>query len=162
MTASTSAPAITELLREHVAELQPHASKDGIESVWVPRSHWRVAADWLSRHGFERFIDLTCVDNPAAPERFELHLLCYAMQTHSWVRLVTHTDDQVDSVVPVYEAANNYEREVFDLFGVQFVGHPQLTRILLPDNWVGHPLQRDVPMVVEPVDFTVTRELYKT
>lgn len=151
-----------DALKERIPGAEPWVSRDGIESVSVPRDEWRVAAQWMQEHGFPRFIDLTCVDEPENPERFEVHLLVYSMDDKRWARLVTRTDEEIASVVPVYRGAHNYEREVFDLFGVHFEGHPKLTRLMLPEGWQGHPLQRDAAQPVEPVDFTVTRELYKT
>ena len=66
------------------------------------------------------------------------------------------------TISSLYDAALWYEREVFDLFGVVFDGHPRLTRILLPDEWQGHPLRRDAQEPREPVDFTVTRSVHRT
>lgn len=151
-----------DAFKDRFADAGPFASMDAHESAFIPKEEWCAAAEWMREHGFPRFIDLTCVDDPANPERFELHLVLYSMDEKRWARLVTRTDDEVDSVYGVFIAAHNYEREVFDLFGVRFDGHPALTRILLPDGWNGHPLQRDVPLSLEPVDFTVTRDLYKT
>ena len=151
-----------DALKERFPEVEPYPSKDGHESASVPRAQWRAAAEWMRDHGFERFIDLTCVDEPDSPERFEVHLVLYSMNEKRWARLVARTDEELDSVFPVFAGVHNYEREAFDLFGVQFTGHPKLTRLLLPDGWQGHPLQRDAPLQLEPVDFTVTRDLYKT
>jgi NADH-quinone oxidoreductase subunit C len=53
---------------------------------------------------------------------------------------------EIDSVVPVWAGANWYEREVFDLFGIRFRNHPEMTRIMMPDDWEGHPLRRDYPV----------------
>jgi len=134
------------------------SDKDGIARLRVDRTRWRELARWAQARGFERFVDLTAVDDPAVADRFELLLLVYSMTEHGWLRLCTRTDAQIDSVTGVYEAANWYEREVFDLFGVRFDGHPNLVRILLPDDYPSHPLRRDHPLGNEPVDFTVTRE----
>lgn len=156
-------PHLAERLRAQIAEAAAGVSRDGHDTIVVPAARWAEAARAL-RDGekFVRFIDLTCVDRPNDEERFELHLVVYSMEEKRWARLSTRTAGKLDSVVPLYVAAHNYEREVFDLFGVVFEGHPKLTRIMMPDGWQGHPLRRDFDMPTEPVDFTVTRDLYNT
>jgi NADH-quinone oxidoreductase subunit C len=136
--------------------------RDGIETIAVPASRFADAAKWLSENRYTRFIDVTVVDDPDRELRFEIQLVVYSMEDKRWVRVKTRTDSKVPSVTPIYVGAHNYEREAFDLFGVVFDGHPQLTRIMLPDGWDGHPLRRDAPQPLEPTDFTVTRDLYKT
>ncbi len=67
----------------------------------------------------------------------------------SRIRLVTKLDSgdlSIDSITSVWPAANFYEREIFDLFGVHFGGHPRLTRIMMPEDWQGHPLRKDYPV----------------
>ena len=105
---------------------------------------------------------MTAVDEPEVEPRFELQYLLYSMVEHRWVRLKTQTDDAVPSIVSVFAGANWYEREVFDLFGINFEGHPNMTRLMMPDDWEGHPLRRDYPIGGEHVDFTVTREILGT
>lgn len=109
------------------------------------------------RLDFTAFRDLTAVDDPSRPDRFALTYLVYSMARKEWVRVTARASEEAPCVCGVFEAAAWYEREVFDLFGVRFTGHPDLTRILMPDDWVGHPLRRDAPLGDEPVDFTVTR-----
>jgi NADH-quinone oxidoreductase subunit C len=134
------------------------ADRDGIARLSVDRARWRELARWAQARGFERFLDLLAIDDPTVADRFELLLLVYSMTERCWLRLCTRTDAHVASLTDVYEAADWYEREVFDLFGVRFDGHPNLVRILLPDDYPSHPLRRDHPLGNEPVDFTVTRE----
>ena len=110
--------------------------------------------------GHSRFVDLTAVDRLRRENRFELVYLFYSMDAHTWLRLETTTDREAPSITPLVPGANWYEREVFDLFGIEFVGHPDLTRIMLPDDWQGYPLRRTEPLGAEPVDFTVTRKVY--
>jgi NADH-quinone oxidoreductase subunit C len=105
---------------------------------------------------------VTAVDEPEVEPRFELQYMLYSMVDHAWVRIKTQTDDAVPSIVEVFPGANWYERELFDLFGINFEGHPNMTRMMMPDDWEGHPLRRDYPIGGEHVDFTVTREALGT
>ncbi|MCA1647125.1 MAG: NADH-quinone oxidoreductase subunit C [Chloroflexi bacterium] len=107
-----------------------------------------------------RFVDLTAVDLLSREERFELVYLFYSLDQNTWLRLKTRTDREAPSITPLVPGANWYERELYDLFGIQFSGHPDLRRIMLPDDWRGHPLRRTEPLGAEPVDFTVTRKTY--
>ena len=161
---SPQGPTLAARLRVHVGDaVEGTTTRDGIDTIDVPREQWLAAAKALRDHEkFVRFIDLTVVDDPALALRFEVHLLTYSMDEKRWGRLRTRTDGKLASVFSLYAAAHNYEREAFDMFGVVFEGHPSLTRILMPDGWRGHPLRRDEPLLIEPVDFTVTRDLYKT
>ena len=86
--------------------------------------------------------------------------LFYSLDSKAWLRVKALTDAEAPSLTPTVPGANWYEREVFDLFGIQFEGHPNLTRIMMPEDWQGHPLRRTEPLGSEPVDFTVTRRVY--
>jgi NADH-quinone oxidoreductase subunit C len=138
-------------------------SADGITHILVHASQLvetvRRCRDEL---GYNRWIDLTAVDEPEMEPRFELQYMLYSMGEHRWLRLKLQTDDTAPSITGVFPGANWYEREVFDLFGVTFEGHPDMTRIMMPEGWHGHPLRRDYPIGGEPVDFTITREVMDT
>jgi NADH-quinone oxidoreductase subunit C len=98
---------------------------------------------------FNLLSDATCVDRFPMEPRYELnyHLVSIPLRqkVRVRVRLSSH-DPVVDSLVPVWLGANWLEREIFDLFGIQFTGHPDLRRILLPDDWEGYPLRKDFPV----------------
>jgi NADH-quinone oxidoreductase subunit C len=75
------------------------------------------------------------------------HILSHIYRERIRLRvLVDGESPSVDSIVPVWPSANFYEREVFDLFGIHFKGHPNLRRIMMPDDWQGHPLRKDYPV----------------
>jgi len=98
--------------------------------------------------GYNFFEDLTAVDwYPTAP-RFQLSYSVLSLKLKQRIRIVARIDEgqSISSITSVWPAANFYEREVFDLFGVTFAGHPGLTRIMMPENWEGHPLRKDYPV----------------
>jgi len=107
--------------------------------------------------GCNTFIDLCAVDYLARPEgRFEVVVHLLSMEARFRLRLrvaVPGDDPRVPSLTGVFPGANFYEREAYDLFGIRFDGHPDLTRLLLPDDWEGHPLRKDHPVGSVPVQF---------
>jgi NADH-quinone oxidoreductase subunit C len=136
-------------------------SADGIPTVRVPLTELLGAIERVRVElGHSRFVDVTAVDRLEREDRFELVYLFYSLEQHTWLRLKTRTGGEAPSITPMVPGANWYERELFDLFGIQFGGHPDLRRIMLPDDWRGHPLRRTEPLGAEPVDFTVTRRVY--
>jgi NADH-quinone oxidoreductase subunit C len=99
--------------------------------------------------GYNFFEDLTAVDWFPASPRFQLsyHILSHAFKEHIRLRtMLDGTDPSVESITSIWSGANFYEREVFDLFGIRFEGHPNLRRIMMPDDWNGHPLRKDYPV----------------
>jgi len=134
---------------------QPHAVRGarlafGDLTVDVEREYLREACEVLrDRAGFTFLADVTCVDWHPSKPRFEVAYHLLAMRSRERLRLkvrLTDEDPVADSVVPVWPAANFFEREVFDLFGVRFSGHPSLRRIMMPEDWKGHPLRKDYPV----------------
>jgi NADH-quinone oxidoreductase subunit C len=111
------------------------------------RDHPDLAFDFLS--------SVTGVDRlklPEASPRFEVVYHVYSIQHKRRLRLKVRADDGVaiPSVTGIWESADWHEREVFDLFGVPFEGHPDLRRLLMPDDWEGHPLRKDYPVEASP------------
>jgi NADH-quinone oxidoreductase subunit C len=92
---------------------------------------------------------MTAIDwFPAAP-RFQLSYHILSFQFLDRIRLRVMLDESnlsVESITSVWAGANFFEREVFDLFGIHFAGHPDLRRIMMPDDWKGHPLRKDYPV----------------
>lgn len=121
-------------------------------SVMIDRARIVEVCDFLKRDAetpFDYLSDLTCVHYPDRREApFEIVYNLYSIPANERVRLKVRTSDTigVESVTSVWPAANWPEREVFDLFGVQFTNHPDLRRLLLPPDWEGHPLRKDFPL----------------
>jgi NADH-quinone oxidoreductase subunit C len=98
---------------------------------------------------FERLTSVTGVDRFPAEPRFEVVYHLQSVAGKQRLRLkarVSGANPEIESATSVYRSANWYERETFDLFGVRFLNHPNLTRIMMPDDWEGHPLRKDYPV----------------
>jgi NADH-quinone oxidoreductase subunit C len=122
----------------------------------VPRDDLLAFVTAVRDEGFTTFIDLCGVDLFRERPRFEvvINLLSRGRQRRMRIRTRVPGDDaRLDSITPVFAGANFYERETWDLFGIVFEGHPDLTRILLPDEWEGHPLRKDYSVGSVPVQF---------
>jgi NADH/F420H2 dehydrogenase subunit C len=109
-----------------------------------------VAAHLRDTEGalFDLCSDVTATDWPPRAERFDVVYALYSTRLRHRVRLKVRVADggSVPSITPIWPAANWLEREVFDLFGIRFDGHPDLRRILMPDEWQGHPQRKDYPL----------------
>lgn len=123
----------------------------GQTTIVVPRELLRAAAQQCRDNpslSFNMLSDVTCVDRFPVEPRFELNYQLVSISRQERLGLRTRASGQqpmVDSLVPVWPGANWLEREVFDLFGIRFEGHPDLRRILLPEGFEGAPLRRDFP-----------------
>lgn len=124
----------------------------GETTVVVPREHLRRAAEFLATEPTLKFTflsDITTVDRFPLDPRFELNYQLLSLDRRERIRLrvkLPSGNPSVASVTPVWPTANWHERENYDLFGIQFEGHPNLTRILMPDEWEGYPLRKDYPV----------------
>jgi len=100
---------------------------------------------------FDYLVDITAVDWPKRAERFDLVYILYSFARNERVRIKTYIADgyKPETAVGVHLTANWLEREVFDMFGIQFAGHPDMRRILLPEEWVGYPLRKDYSILTQ-------------
>jgi NADH:ubiquinone oxidoreductase subunit C len=135
--------------------------------VYVPREHWAAAATHLrDEERFTTCLDVCAVDHltdadritveGVTPERFEIVANFLSHYRNRRIRLVAEVpanDTTIASITPTYPGVNFAERETFDLYGITFDGHPELTRILMPDDWEGHPLRKDDAPARVPVTF---------
>jgi NADH-quinone oxidoreductase subunit C len=147
--------AVCEALAEHAAirglkDLILDAKWDRNElTLTVAPENIRAAAQAAKDAGYNFFEDVTAVDWYPAEPRFQVAYSILSMGLKQRIRInarVSGDDPRIDSITSIWPAANFYEREVFDLFGIHFPGHPRLTRIMMPDNWNGHPLRKNYPV----------------
>jgi NADH-quinone oxidoreductase subunit C len=132
-------------------ELLETGSMHGDEWARVRRDAWVAVATFLRDDAatkLEMFIDLTVVDRFSTEPRFDVVVHLYSVSLKQRIRLyagVPEEDPTVETLVSVWAGANWFEREAYDLYGVRFKGHPDLRRILMYPEFVGHPLRKDYP-----------------
>jgi NADH-quinone oxidoreductase subunit C len=135
----------------------------GQDVAWVPSDEWEAFARAAKEAGFEICSDVTAVDwLRARPERYEVVASLVSMQHRLRLRMITTADREdpvVASLTPIWPGAGYAEREVYDMFGIHFEGHPDLTRILMPDEWEGHPLRKDFGVGSVPVQFKASHQV---
>ena len=145
----------------------PLTTVRGQQVLHPDRVQWRETALQLLDDGWNMCLDVTAVDYSAyhddrnlpvgvEPQRFEVVASFLSYERHERLRArvqVPDEDPTVDSLYAIYPGTDFLEREVYDLFGIVFSGHPDLSRILMPESWDGHPLRKDFAISSIPVQF---------
>jgi NADH-quinone oxidoreductase subunit C len=150
---SSPSPIAAALQREHPDAVREVIEALGETTIIVPREQIVAACSFLKRAPgleFNFLADLCGFDRgPEEEPRFEVNYHLFSTTKHHRVRLkvvLSEDDIHVPTVSTLWRTADWHERETFDLFGVVFDGHPDLRRILLPDDWQGHALRKDFPL----------------
>lgn len=144
----------------------PVVYSHGQKVLLVARDQYVAVMKKLADDGFEVCIDLTAVDylnmpnrkvgSGITPERFEVVVNLLSLSRHERLRVrvqVPESDAQIPTLFDLYPGTEAPEREVYDMFGIAFAGHPDLSRILMPEDWDGHPLRKDYDQGRIPVQF---------
>jgi NADH-quinone oxidoreductase subunit C len=145
-------PAVARLLGWNAQAVEGVKFDRDEMTIYVPREMIRQAAALLKEDPacpFNYLSDITCVDWHPSEPRFEVIYHFLSIPHKERVRLKVRLSGEnpaLDSLTSIWPGANYFEREVFDLFGVRFNGHPYLRRILMPETWEGHPLRKDYPV----------------
>jgi len=145
--ATETVPALVKAFGTKVSPIAP--TNDQIPQVWVPADSLLEIVQWLRDHGFNMLVDLTAADYyPNRDPRFEMVYHLRQLPALGVIRLRVRCGEkeQLATLSHLWPMADPAEREVYDQFGIRFTGHPNLTRILNPQDWDGHPLRRDYPI----------------
>lgn len=146
----------THLAVQRLRAVMPQAI-EGVSShrdqvtVRIVKDQWATVAQFLRDDpecSFEMLTDLTAVDYPARPQRFDVVAHLYSLTKGHLLRIKCGVaeGESVSTLTGVWKGANWVEREAYDMFGVDFAGHPDLRRMLLAQDWVGYPLRKDYPL----------------
>lgn len=147
---------MSEIVVQKLKEKFPDSVLDshsfhGDETVIIKKEDIREVCRFLKSDpelSFDFLSDLCGVDYMGRKPRFEVVYHLFSLNKHHRIRLkaMVGEGEKIDSVVGVWGTADWHEREAYDMYGIAFEGHPNLTRILMPENWDGHPLRKDYPL----------------
>jgi NADH-quinone oxidoreductase subunit C len=164
--AGAATPAVPAALAAVMPEVPRTAGSHVDVVAFPPRARYAEMVAAFRAAGFELLTDLCAVDylvhpgrtlpDGVAPERFEVVVNLLSLSAKLRVRIrvqVSEGDPEVPSLIDLYPGVDAMEREAFDLVGVRFTGHPDLTRILMPEDWEGHPLRKDYGVGRVPIQF---------
>ena len=150
-------PTVAGLVARFPGAIEDGTVERGETSLFVkPSEIVAVCAFLKQEQQFNRLSGITAVDWFPVDPRFEVVYLLHSLPRNERLRLKCRVGEEVeiDSVTGVWRGAEWYEREVFDLFGIRFRHHPRLRRIMMPENWQGHPLRRDYPTHGHKYDYS--------
>jgi len=156
------------------AVLYEQMTMDGTSTIWTDRSNLVQILKYLKNEitlPFRMLYDLTCIDErirnkregqPASDFSVVYHLTSFDRNQDIRIKVALKDEDlNIPSITTVWESANWYEREVFDMFGINFTGHPKLSRILMPKSWKGHPLRKEHPARATELDPFVLTDIIR-
>jgi len=148
---SDLARAVKEQFGDAVLATSTYLGQDFV--VTKPESAIPVLEYLKLEADFDYLVDITAVDWPKRAERFDLVYIVYSFPRNQRVRIKTQIQDGFEprTAISVHLTANWLEREVFDMFGIRFAGHPDLRRILMPEDWQGYPLRKDYGILQQDV-----------
>ena len=141
---------ILELIKENISPIESRIVNDQIEII-IDKEKLISSIIFLKDNidcQFKQLTDLAGVDYPGRKSRFEIvyHLLSFKFNFRIRVKVLIDEDSSIESLTPVFSCANWFEREAFDMYGIQFIGHPDMRRILTDYGFEGHPLRKDFPL----------------
>ena len=143
---------ITEILKERFQEkIKETSAQFGDETVVIDRDFLVDLSKFLMKesYAYTMLLDMTCVDYFGDDLRFEMVYHLFSITNNDRVRIkvrLSEKDLKIDSLTPLWKNANWLEREIFDMFGIHFEGHPYLERLFMYDGFEGHPLRKDYPL----------------
>ena len=152
MTTNSQNPVVKKLKEAFPESLEETGERHGLLSVTLPPNILTAVAKLLRQDrlgNFNFLADITALDHYPREPRFEVVYRLRSIPRRKELQLrvrISGNNPSLDSLTPLWPGAEAFEREVFDLFGIRFEGHPYLERILLPENWKGHPLRKDYPV----------------
>jgi NADH-quinone oxidoreductase subunit C len=155
-------PLVTALVERFGDVIEAGSLEHEQSILYINPAHIVPVCQWLrDEQAFNRASTVTALDWYPQEPRFEVVYLLHSVKQNLRLRLKVRLpgeNPKVDSVTGVWPGANWYEREVFDLFGVTFTNHPNMRRIMMPEEWEGHPLRKDYPIHGHKYDYGETNQ----